>query len=150
MHWTEQLHASLIGIADHINRLDEDRKLLAAAGVLMDRALFPLLSRIAMRPDISVADLANIIGRDHSTVSRQVIKLESLGFIHRTPDAQDRRARKLTLSPAGQDVMARISKARRQSIEDHFAAWDIADRDQLIALMSKMMASAPSTTGPSD
>lgn len=101
MHWTDELHASLIAIADQVNRLDSDRKLLSAAGVSMDRALFPLLSRIAMRPNISVAELANIVARDHSTVSRQIIKLEELGFIHRRPDPLDRRVRKLSLSSEG-------------------------------------------------
>lgn len=142
MHWTDELHASLIAIADQVNRLDSDRKLLSAAGVSMDRALFPLLSRIAMRPNISVAELANIVARDHSTVSRQIIKLEELGFIHRRPDPLDRRVRKLSLSSGGEAIIALIADVRRQWIENHFAGWDPADRAQLVMLMAAMTRNA--------
>lgn len=142
MHWTDELHASLIAIADQVNRLDSDRKLLSAAGVSMDRALFPLLSRIAMRPNISVAELANIVARDHSTVSRQIIKLEELGFIHRRPDPLDRRVRKLSLSSGGEAIIALIADVRRQWIENHFAGWEPADRAQLVMLMAAMTRNA--------
>ena len=45
----------------------------------LDRALFPLLVGIERRGPIGVGDLADLAGRDYSTVSRQVAKLESLG-----------------------------------------------------------------------
>lgn len=60
------------------NRLDVDARLLAASGVKLDRAPFPLLSRIAMNADMNVAELANIVRRDHLVVSRQIIKTEKL------------------------------------------------------------------------
>lgn len=147
MHWTDQLHKSLIAIADQINRLDMDKKLLAEAGISMDRALFPLLCRIAVRPQVSVAELANVVGRDHSTVSRQVIKLEELGLIHRLPDPTDRRARQLFLSDQGQQMMQRISAVRRSWMETHFAAWAPTDRDRLIALMTMMTENGPPHDG---
>lgn len=139
MDWPDRLYRSLIAVADLINRLDVDARLLAAAGVKLDRALFPLLARVAMAPDINVAEMANVVGRDHSTVSRQVIRLEELGLIVRRPDPDDSRSRRLVLSPRGQDIMARITEIRRQWMEAHFQHWPANDRDRLIDLIEKMV-----------
>jgi len=143
MDWTDRLHGALIAISDRVNRLDLDASLLAASGVRLDRALFPLLSRVALNPDFNVAELANLVGRDHSTVSRQVVKLEQLGLLTRTSDPDDQRARQLALTKAGEEMLSRVAAARRQRMEDHFTGWDEADRDRLIALMSRMLERGP-------
>lgn len=139
MHWTDRLHGALISVADRVNRLDADARLLAASGVKLDRALFPLLSRVALNADINVAELANLIGRDHSTVSRQVVKLERLGLLVRKADPADQRSRRLALSETGQDILARIAAVRRRGMEEHFAQWSEADRERLIGLMARML-----------
>jgi DNA-binding MarR family transcriptional regulator len=139
MDWQDRLYRSLIAVADLVNRLDVDARLLAAAGVKLDRALFPLLARVAMTPDINVAEMANIVGRDHSTVSRQVIRLEELGLIVRLPDPEDSRSRRLVLSAQGQEIMARIAEIRRQWMEAHFQSWRENDRDRLVHLIEKMV-----------
>ncbi len=142
MDWTDRLHRSLIFVADFVNRHDIDARIIAASGVKLDRALFPLLSRVAMRPDFTVAELANVVGRDHSTVSRQIVKLEQLGLIDRTVDPSDSRARRLTLSEQGKAMMAKIEPIRRQWIEDHFQGWATKDRDRLVTLLEEMMKGA--------
>jgi DNA-binding MarR family transcriptional regulator len=139
MHWTNRLHHALIAISDRVNRLDLDARLLAASGVRLDRALFPLLSRVALNPDFNVAELANLVGRDHSTVSRQIVKLEQLGLLARRSDPKDQRSRQLALTAAGEDMLQRVAAARRRMMEEHFADWDKSDRDQLIDLMGRML-----------
>lgn len=139
MDWPDRLHRSLIAVADLINRLDVDARLLAAAGVKLDRALFPLLARVAMTPDINVAEMANVVGRDHSTVSRQIIRLEELGLIVRLPDPDDSRSRRLVLSLQGREIMAKIAEIRREWMEAHFQNWPANDRDRLIQLIEKMV-----------
>ncbi len=143
MHWTARLHRAFITIADLVNRFDVDSRLLAASGVKLDRALFPLLARIGMDPDMNVAVLANLVGRDHSSVSRQIVKLEALGLITRTADPEDQRSLQLSLSRSGREMLARISAVRRQWMKDHFAEWDEADREQLIELLERMLDRTP-------
>ncbi len=149
MHWTDQLHRAVIAISDRVNRLDLDARLLAASGVKLDRALFPLLSRIAMNTNMTVADVANLAGRDHSTVSRQVVKLEQLGLLVRTADPNDQRAHHLALSKAGSEMLARIAKVRRKWMEDHFAGWNAADRKRLLELLDRMLTPPPEAAPPS-
>lgn len=143
MHWTDRLHHALIAISDRVNRLDLDARLLAASGVQLDRALFPLLSRVALNPDFNVAELANLVGRDHSTVSRQIVRLEQLGLLTRRSDPSDQRSRQLMLTAAGRNLLARVAAVRRQRMEEHFADWNEADRDRLIELMTAMLDREP-------
>ena len=57
--------------------------MIREAGIALDRALFPLLVVIERRGPIGVVDLAGRVGRDYTTVSRQIAKLEGLGLIER-------------------------------------------------------------------
>ena len=139
--WTDRLHRSLISIADLVNRLDVDTHLLDASNIKLDRALFPLLTRIQMSSGINVAELANIIGRDHSTVSRQVVKLEQIGLIIRMNNPRDQRSLCLYLSDSGIEMLEKVNNVRRTLMEDHFSDWNAAERDYLIALLERMLNS---------
>lgn len=140
-HWTDQIHRLLMGFANFVNRIDVDARLLAASDVKLDRALFPLLSRLSLYGPMTTVDLANLVGRDHSTVSRQIAKLETLGLVDRLPDPNDARARLLQPSKEGRALLERIAQVRRSWIEQHFCDWSVRDRDQLITLMERVMAS---------
>ena len=139
MHWTDKLHAILMGVSDLTNRIDIDARLLAASNVKLDRALLPLLSRLALHEQMSTVELANLVGRDHSTVSRQLAKLEDLALIERVPSSGDRRVRMICPSAKGKALLGAVAKVRRQWIEAHFRDWPREDIDQLISLAGKMM-----------
>ena len=51
---------------------------------------------------IGVVELADRVGRDYTTVSRQVAKLESLGLVDRRGSAMDRRVREAVVTPKRQ------------------------------------------------
>jgi len=57
-----------------------DEALVRDAAIPLDRALFPLLVAVERFGPIGVVDLADRVGRDYTTVSRQVARLESLGL----------------------------------------------------------------------
>src|ERR1700758_1797763 len=97
--WSDEVHAVLLQIHGYMNRPDIDQAFLARAGVKLDRALFPLLTRIGLAHPISVVELASLVGRDHSVVSRQVAKLVGLGLVDRRPAKGDQRVRLLEPSP---------------------------------------------------
>jgi len=97
-HWSDELHAAFLKLNGYMNRPDLDSAFLAHADVRLDRALYPLLLRIGYAQPISVVDLAGLVGRNHSTVSRQVAKLESLGLVERHVAAETDRLLDLRLS----------------------------------------------------
>src|SRR5271155_596883 len=88
-----QLHGAVLDIVALMNRPQRDEVLIKEAGIRLDRALFPLLVSVERFGPIGVGKLADHIGRDYTTVSRQVAKLESLGLVERRDNDADRRVR---------------------------------------------------------
>jgi DNA-binding MarR family transcriptional regulator len=83
------------------------------AGISLDRALFPLFVMVERLGPIGVVDLADRVGRDYTTVSRQIAKLESLGLVDRQGSAADRRVREATITPKGKamtNLVARVNE----------------------------------------
>ena len=76
------------------------------------------------------------VGRDYTTVSRQVSKLESLELVARESTA-DRRVRKSVITPKGKAMTDRIDEARARIGRAIFATWDEADVENLVRLMCK-------------
>jgi DNA-binding MarR family transcriptional regulator len=144
-HWTDELHATLLQLTGVMARPDIDARFLERAGVKLDRALFPLLTRIGAAGPIGAVELAALIGRDHSTVSRQTAKLEELGLIERYPSATDGRVKLLQPSTAGKRMLADFARTRRKLMENSFRNWSAQDRTQLLRLLKKMASSVEET-----
>lgn len=131
------LHASLLDIVSVINRPQRDEVLIKEAAISLERALFPLLVVIDKLGPIGVVDLADRIGRDYTTVSRQVAKLESLGLVKRKADTKDRRIRETVISPEGKAMTRAVDAARERIGRRVFKEWDPRDIDDLVRLMRK-------------
>jgi DNA-binding MarR family transcriptional regulator len=133
------LHGALIRIASVMNRPRNDERLIEEAGVLLDRALFPLLVGIERLGPIGVVDMAERVGRDYTTVSRQVAKLESLNLVSRQKSAQDSRVREAVVTAEGQAMTDRIDDARQRMGRQIFGEWSKEDLDDLVRLMTKFV-----------
>jgi DNA-binding MarR family transcriptional regulator len=131
------LHEALIDIVGVMNRPQRDEMMVREAGVSLDRALFPLLVVIERRGPIGVVDLADRVGRDYTTVSRQVAKLESLSLVERQASAADRRVSQATVTPKGKAMTIAVDKARERLGRTIFATWDERDLKELVRLVRK-------------
>jgi DNA-binding MarR family transcriptional regulator len=140
-HWSDDLHAVFLQLNGYMNRPDLDAAFLALADVKLDRALYPLLLRIGYAEPISVVDLAGLVGRDHSTVSRQVAKLERLGLVERHVVPDDQRIRLLKPSAAGRDMLVTFSKVRRRFFDKRLGDWTAKERNLLLGLLQRLAAS---------
>jgi DNA-binding MarR family transcriptional regulator len=136
-----KLHTALMDIVGMLNSPRYDDILLGEAGVSLDRALFPLLVRIDSLGPIGIAELADQVGRDHSTVSRQVAKLEGLGFVARQKRADDQRIRAASITRKGKDVARTLAGARDRLVRRVLEGWSDADRRALTRLNSKLAES---------
>ncbi|HEY3887165.1 MAG TPA: MarR family transcriptional regulator [Caulobacteraceae bacterium] len=128
------LAAALIDLTGFFASPQRDDVLLAEAGVSLDRALFPLLVRLGRHGPLSVAGLAAQVGRDHTTISRQLAKLENLDMVSRQGGGADRRVRSAALTPAGDEIVQAITAARRRLLSRALADWTPADRAKLASL----------------
>lgn len=132
-----QLHGALLDIVALMNRPQRDEALIEAAGIRLDRALFPLLVGIERLGPIGVVELADRAGRDYTTVSRQVAKLEELGLVERRASAGDRRVREAVISPKGKAMTELVDQAREKLGRAIFASWDEREFEELVRLMRK-------------
>jgi Transcriptional regulators len=132
-----ELHDALIDIVIFMNQPQRDEELVREAGVSLDRALFPLLVGIERRGPIGIVDLAAGVGRDYTTVSRQVAKLESLGLVERRQSPADRRVNEAIVTPKGKAMTEKLDAAREKLARDIFTTWDPRDVDELVRLMRK-------------
>ncbi len=77
---------------------------------------FRLIGEVMSSPDgIRQSELARRLGVRPPTISAAVRRLEERGFVYRTPDPEDPRARRVCLSPetslgAGVDVLSRLNE----------------------------------------
>ena len=132
-----ELHGAVLDIVSAINRPQRDETLIKEAGIALDRALFPLLVGIQRFGPIGVVELADRVGRDYTTVSRQVAKLESLGLVKRRANAADARVRDAVVTAKGKAMTDRVDAARARLGRAVFATWNARDVDQLVRLMRR-------------
>jgi DNA-binding MarR family transcriptional regulator len=118
-------HAALLDVVGMMNGPQRDELLIREAGIRLDRALFPLLVLVERLGPIGVVELADRVGRDYTTVSRQLAKMETLGLITRTPCAQDKRARGAHRA-ARQDDDRRHRHRAHRVLRHGFADWQPA------------------------
>ncbi|WP_210292431.1 MarR family winged helix-turn-helix transcriptional regulator [Rhizobium sp. BK602] len=132
-----ELHGALLEIVGVMNRPQRDEAMVREAGISLDRALFPLLVLVERLGPIGVVELADRVGRDYTTVSRQVSKLESLGLVDRQESAVDRRIREAVITEKGKAMTDRVDEARERIALSIFATWDERDVEDLVRLMRR-------------
>jgi DNA-binding MarR family transcriptional regulator len=132
-----QLHRALVDLVGQMNRPQRDSALLQEAGVSIDRALFPLLIVVERKGPIGVVELGELVGRDYTTVSRQIAKLAGLGLITRRPSKTDHRVREAVISAKGKKVTRAIDAARERMATALFAEWSKRDLQNLARLMRR-------------
>jgi DNA-binding MarR family transcriptional regulator len=143
-----ELHRSLVDIASLMNRPERDAQLLDMAGLTLERALFPLLVTVERRGPIGVVELAASVGRDYTTVSRQVARLEALELVERRASAADKRVREAVITPRGKEATDAVDVAREKMALNLFRDWSREDFDELIRLMRMLadgMSEQPAT-----
>ncbi|WP_260923034.1 MarR family winged helix-turn-helix transcriptional regulator [Novosphingobium sp. 9] len=133
-----ELHGALLEIVAMMNGAERDEMLIREAGIQLDRAQFPLLVAVDRFGPIGVGDLADRVGRDYTTVSRQLATMEERCLIVRGTNSRDRRIREARIAPAG-SVMARaIDIARDRVLRQAFADWAADDLDDLVTLTCRL------------
>ncbi|MCR9001768.1 MarR family winged helix-turn-helix transcriptional regulator [Rahnella perminowiae] len=136
----EDLHDALLTIVGTFNRPQRDELMIKGSGVHLDRALFPLLVLISRFGPIGVVELADRVGRDYTTVSRQVAKLEETGLAQRQKNAKDKRINEAAITTAGKAMTDKIDVTRMQIYDDVFRQWHADERTELERLLKKFIA----------
>jgi DNA-binding MarR family transcriptional regulator len=132
-----QLREALLDLTGVLNRSQPDAALIALAGVDLERALFPLLARVERRGPLGIGELAELCGRDYTTVSRQITKLEGSGLVLRRVNAKDARIKEAVITRKGRAMTRALDAAREKIITTLFAQWDPTEVAQLARLLRR-------------
>jgi DNA-binding MarR family transcriptional regulator len=136
-HTPDDLGDALLELTGFIIDPRQDWRMTAEAGLDLDPVLLPLLVRLAVGGEAGVVELAGRVGRDHSTISRQLARLEAGGLVMRSASTADGRVRTARLTPQGEEAVAALSAARRRLLDRALAGWTAADRLALTRLLAE-------------
>jgi DNA-binding MarR family transcriptional regulator len=131
------VRAALLDIIGFMNRPEPDVALMADMSMPLERALLPLPVRIERRGPIGVVELADLVGRDYATVSRQVARLDELGLVVRRSGARDKRVREAEVTELSREMADAIDRMREQLVGELMADWTNAERRDLARLMKR-------------
>jgi DNA-binding MarR family transcriptional regulator len=115
---------------------------LAHVGLSLERSAYPILAYLRDLGSARMTDLADAIGIDLSTLSRQVAVLERRKLVVRVLDPEDARVRALRPTQKGAAALSMIASAHQLFIRETLAAWTKEDRATLAALMARLMIDA--------
>jgi DNA-binding MarR family transcriptional regulator len=133
-----EMHDALLDIIGFMSRPEPDFALMADMSMPLERALLPLLVRIDRRGPIGVVELADLVGRDYTTVSRQVARLDELGLVVRRSGSRDKRVREAEVTEHGREMADAIDRMREELVGELMAEWSAAERRDLARLMKRL------------
>jgi DNA-binding MarR family transcriptional regulator len=138
----DQIQAAFQVVAGSITQIRVHERLVAAAGVRLDRAGAALLYKLHVYGDsLRVTDLADLLGVDAPTVTRKIQQLEREQFVSRRPDPEDGRATRIAATRAGKRAIEKVLDARREWYERLVEDWSDADMATFASLLGRFSSS---------
>jgi DNA-binding MarR family transcriptional regulator len=134
-----EIERALTRITYLSTRARQHERLMALAGVPLDRAAVALLRQIADSEPQRPGELAARLGVEASHVTRTVQQLQKSGYVTRVPDPDDRRAQRIELTDAGGEAIARIREAGVRGMQVALSDWSPEELRQLATLFHRMV-----------
>ncbi|MER6678673.1 MarR family transcriptional regulator [Streptomyces sp. NPDC000983] len=134
-----EIERALTRITYLSTRARQHERLMAAAGVPLDRAAVALLRQVAESEPLRPGELAHRLGVEASHVTRTVQQLERSGHLSRVPDPADRRAQRIELTESGRRAVADVRAAGVRGMQLALAGWEPEELGQLATLFHRMV-----------
>jgi len=120
--------------------------LMNEASVTLQQLL--MLGLLAQRGECTASELARELNMSQSATSQMVERLFQLDYVRRAEDPQDRRQKRLALTPAAAQVLARIHRARSAEYGAGVAPLTPALRAELASVLRRVLAELRLRDGP--
>ncbi|MFD5133871.1 MarR family winged helix-turn-helix transcriptional regulator [Streptomyces olindensis] len=134
-----EIERALTRITYLSTRARQHDRLMALAGVPLDRAAVALLRQIADCEPLRPGELATRLGVEASHVTRTVQQLQMSGYVTRVPDPDDRRAQRIELTEAGARAIAKVREAGVRGMQMALSDWSPEELRQLATLFHRMV-----------
>jgi DNA-binding MarR family transcriptional regulator len=124
---------ALVAVAAHsLSGLAEDVTLVQ----------YRVLVELAARGPQHVASLAAVLGVDPSTATRMCDRLVRKGLVSRRRASTDRRTVRVSLAPAGRDLVAEVTQRRRAELGSILSRMPHEDRRPVLAALGAFAEAA--------
>lgn len=147
-----EIERALNRISYLTSRVRQHDRLMAVAGLRLDRAAVALLRQMADAEPMRPGELAAGLGVEASHITRQVQQLQKTGYVSRAPDPDDRRAQRIELTAAGREAIDRIRETSSRGMQMALADWTPEELQRLATLFHGMvddfLAHADEEAGP--
>ncbi|WP_405650274.1 MarR family winged helix-turn-helix transcriptional regulator [Streptomyces sp. NBC_00019] len=134
-----EIERVLSRVAYLAGRSRRHERLMAMAGVPLDRAAVAILRHIAESEPLRPGVLAVRLSVEASHVTRQLRQLERGGYVIRVADPEDRRAQRVQLTDEGLAAVGRVREVGRRYLEQALGDWSEDDLRQLAALFHRLV-----------
>jgi MarR family transcriptional regulator, lower aerobic nicotinate degradation pathway regulator len=112
---------------------------------------YAVLQSVHNVPGVDQRTLAGTIGQDTSTTGGVLDRLEARGLLQRSPSADDRRVRLLTLTHAGQDLLAQAIPSMQRAQERMLQPLPKRERAEFMRMLQTLVnANNELSRAPSD
>ena len=108
----------------------------AAGRFGMTRAKWAVLARLDRFEGLKQTDLAEMLDLQPITLTRLLDGLADNGLIERRPDPDDRRAKRLFLTPAARPLLERLAALGEDLMETALAGLEPSDVDALLGRLT--------------
>lgn len=111
-------------------------RIMTARGASFART--KMLAHIAREGPLRSTDLAISLEYAPRTVTEAIDGLERDGLVKREPDAEDRRAKRVSLTQAGISAAKAAGASRERFVQAIFGALDDREREEFVRLVGKL------------
>ena len=92
-----------------------------------------IMFEIERRENPAMQQVAEALGMDNTTFSRQIKTLENKGLVKKSPDSEDRRVNVLALTPKGKKAIDQIDLHMNQYLEQLFFSLTEFEQEAVIS-----------------
>jgi DNA-binding MarR family transcriptional regulator len=115
---------------------------IEAAGSDLTVAQHRVLLLLEQHGELSVNDIADLLGVNQSNASRHASRLAKLGLVTRKRAPHDARAVALRLNTAGREQIRAVREARLREIRSVLSRMELADAERVAAALRAFEAAA--------
>ncbi|UJP41166.1 MarR family winged helix-turn-helix transcriptional regulator [Cellulomonas palmilytica] len=107
----------------------------------LERSAYLALGRLADGGPAGINEIADHLRLDASTVTRQVLQMEALGYVSRSRDDNDARRSVIDATPDGLAALEATRRARADVYAEVLADWTPDDLQTLATSLTRLNAS---------
>ena len=140
----EPLASAAYGVVDPLSvivrwsRLRFYERIAEVADLRIDRSAIAILDMLARHGAMRTSELAERLGLDRSTISRQVSAATTMGYVAKTSDSSDARAALVSLTDEGKRVRQRLAHAWHSIAMELVSDWNYEDQRETARLLTKL------------